>query len=346
MCKSELRMMAVVGGIAIGCTAMATPVTNGLKAWFKADIDVIIDSNGNVSQWNDQSGNNNHAMQGNENRRPGYSTGILSNNVTIAVIQFNKATDGYADFFYMPGIPQQQSGCTVYFVANDDADVADNRTYVNWLNRENAGGYPNYTPGLYGRTDSATKRGLFFGTGWQAQATSIPTGWTVSRFMWDGSQNSIYVSNLFSGVSTLASQGTSPSNLNQWNSISTAVQPTYASFAEILIYDRALNATERQQVEEYLHNRYSVLSEAVSGKIILHALAVTGTVGALEWQKSPDGSTWSDIVGAVGPSVNVSDLYTNTPWFRVRATTTNTVYSKKAHVTDKSLPLGTVILVR
>ena len=49
-------------------------------------------------------------------------------------------------------------------------------------------------------------------------------------------------------------------------------------------------------------------------------LEVTGCFGSFKWQSSANKSTWSDVAGATETYLDVTALYTNTPWFRVEAT--------------------------
>jgi len=77
-------------------------------------------------------------------------------------------------------------------------------------------------------------------------------------------------------------------------------------------------------------------------------LDVTGNVGALTWQASEDNSTWNDIDPAeIGTVLDVTSLYTNTPWFRVEAisgVTTN--YSAAMQVTSQETAQGMVIMIK
>ncbi len=77
-------------------------------------------------------------------------------------------------------------------------------------------------------------------------------------------------------------------------------------------------------------------------------LDVTGSVGALTWQASEDNITWNDIIPLeIGSVVDVTSLYTNTPWFRVEAISGSTTnYSAAMHVTSQGTAQGTVISIR
>src|SRR3990167_8616268 len=75
------------------------PIQEGLKLWLDAsDTSTITSSGGLVSQWNDKSGNNNHAIQGTGAAQPG--TGTVKQGGKN-VITF----DGTADFIQTGAFP-------------------------------------------------------------------------------------------------------------------------------------------------------------------------------------------------------------------------------------------------
>ncbi|MES2996080.1 MAG: sialate O-acetylesterase [Verrucomicrobiota bacterium] len=61
-------------GVSIVAGPHANPagVTNGLLTWMKAEAGVLRDASGNVTSWQDQSGNNNHAIQAASASQPKY----------------------------------------------------------------------------------------------------------------------------------------------------------------------------------------------------------------------------------------------------------------------------------
>ena len=76
-------------------------------------------------------------------------------------------------------------------------------------------------------------------------------------------------------------------------------------------------------------------------------LKVTGYTGGLQWQKSADGGTWTNISGELSSNLDVTSLYTNTPYFRVAVTFgTGTTYSTRMMVTSQPMGSGTLVLIR
>jgi hypothetical protein len=74
-------------------------------------------------------------------------------------------------------------------------------------------------------------------------------------------------------------------------------------------------------------------------------IKVNDSVGGIQWQASQDGSTWSDLTGQAGSTLDISSLYTNTPWFRVKTTSgAEVAYSTTLRVSTGG-PQGTVIIL-
>jgi hypothetical protein len=106
---------------ATGSLPIMPPVTSGtLQLWLRADAGVVTNSAGQVSQWQDQSGNANHAAQANINEQPSlvYPAGIGGE----AAIRFNglqKSSSG--NYLFGSGtvnVPTAMTSFTVYNVFN------------------------------------------------------------------------------------------------------------------------------------------------------------------------------------------------------------------------------------
>jgi hypothetical protein len=110
----NLTFSVSVAGFA---SASLPSVSSGtLQLWLKADAGVVANASGQVSQWQDQSGNANHASQANANQQPllVYPTAIGGR----AAVRFNGVQDNVnGDYLYGPntvGIPYDMTSFLVY----------------------------------------------------------------------------------------------------------------------------------------------------------------------------------------------------------------------------------------
>jgi hypothetical protein len=67
-------------------------------------------------------------------------------------------------------------------------------------------------------------------------------------------------------------------------------------------------------------------------------LKVTGQVGDVQWQTKKGAAAYSNVVGAVATTLDITDLYTTTPSFRVQATdgTNAPAYSNEKQISGSS----------
>lgn len=92
-----------------------------------------------------------------------------------------------------------------------------------------------------------------------------------------------------------------------------------------------------------------VAGDPVGGTVEVQSvvLKVTGYTGGLQWQKSANGSTWENVPGALASTLDVTSLYTNTPYFRTEVTFgAGTTYSTRMMVTSQSVASGTIVTIR
>jgi len=88
---------------------------------------------------------------------------------------------------------------------------------------------------------------------------------------------------------------------------------------------------------------------SVGGDLFLEDLnlAVAGYEGSIQWEQSSDGSSWSEVGGAIFTELNVTTLYAATPWFRVKATSgaNPPAYSEAMKVTVEDTPEGKLVRI-
>ena len=130
-------------------------VTSGtLQLWLEADSGVITNTSGQVSQWQDQSGNANHASQTNAQNQPllVYPAGLGGR----AALRFNGIDDKvHGQYLHGPGQVNLPNALTAFAVYNAFNDT--NSSSVAWLIG---------IPGIYGasRDFSIYEQELDFGT--------------------------------------------------------------------------------------------------------------------------------------------------------------------------------------
>jgi len=226
------------------------PSVNGLKLWLAADRGVSTNSSGLLASWENQTGLGNPAFQTVVTNQPS----VLSLGGK-QVVRF----DGTNDYLSTSSIPWGSSNYT-YFIT--------------WKKNGNAKGVHT----LLNRSTSFTESGNYFqcicsngnnavvadatGANADARGTNIWNESTPLRVLSVVRENGvtngtrIYVDGKLDGQSKAAPTSVpviataAPLFIGGWDNTR-----ANALVAEMLVYDRALNVTERQNVEGYLKNR-------------------------------------------------------------------------------------------
>jgi hypothetical protein len=230
--------------------------TSGLGLWLKADTGVTL-SGSAVTQWADQSGNVRNASQSNSTNRPVLVSNALNGKPAIRF-------DGGNDFLSFTYPINGLNGVTMFLVsAARDAD--------NPSGPQNAAVYWPETASWGATFLSAfqSKALARIGTGQTntnlsyTRPANIGTAYTRTSVKHDGANgtNVLYVN----GVAVQTATG----RLSALNGIqnngflgqglgSTSTTNTYfnGDIVEVLVYSRALSEAERQQVEQYLQQKY------------------------------------------------------------------------------------------
>lgn len=227
--------------------ASPVPATENLAVWLKSDAGVILDANGYVTTWQDQSGQGHHATQTTDTYRPGL---VYNSWAGRPVVHF----DGSNDRLQLPttstlGI--QNHDYEMYIVArvpgggNDVQFLISGGTLENYevhLKKTGTLGI-RFIPVLNARVDYGSG-GQFMNGAFHAFGARVDGGTGYVRV--DGVQSTNTATNARSSADVnlylgfRASQSTSPYFLG-------------GDIAEVLIYNRALTTEERAQVETYLN---------------------------------------------------------------------------------------------
>jgi phage gp36-like protein len=220
-------------------TAVATvPVaTSGLQMWLRADAGVTINEAGAVERWEDLSGHGNHFLQSTAYQQPMLQAAGLGNQ---AAIRFDGVDDGLWGVETM-NIGRPSTVFVVYEELSEGGYVLQNSVGGQWWVRSDG----------------------FYSDGWVRQAspvynqevvavmTNSPTGTTVHVNGSNWTENTALTT---PDPGRLALGGGNGRNYDPFNCL----------VAELIVYDRALSDTERQEVETYLTSRYALTEPRAS----------------------------------------------------------------------------------
>ena len=252
-----------------------------LELWLKADAGIVL-GGGGVSQWQDQSGNLNHAGQTTTAKQPDFSAGTGPNGTDV--LQFNKAA---SDWMAVPNAASPAASHTAFVVYNADpgqSGVMFGRAY-------NFGS-------MYMYVDTATFPGIDSMrqviNDNKTYIQNATGAWNIST----GFYNSAYIAGQVlngGGMETIAASG----NLNHHasdqlavgafaNTSGAGVGTFSGDIAEILLYDRALSTREQNVVGMYLSDKYGLATSFPMPIALMH-------VG----QKDPESEGWNKALGGV-----------------------------------------------
>lgn len=236
---------------------MAPPVTSGLVLHLDATT-LALAENDPVSTWADQSGLGRDATQATSSKQPRYHADVgdgrpgvefdgSADCLVCATAQFVSSTDGT---------------WTVFAVAYP---LRANSTNNDTLLASDTGSSPRVAQFLRA-TATAQAQSIAFNTGGTAYTDSTGSNTLAlhDRSIFEGVRTATTVETLLNGVSngTAATAGT-PQNGAQSLTVG-ARHPTSAFFAgwlhEVLVYNRALTSTERDDVRDYLAARWPTLA--------------------------------------------------------------------------------------
>ena len=258
----------------------------GLQLWLSADSGVV-ESGGIVTQWNDLSGNNNHAIQPNTSKRP---TLLLQELHHKPVIQF----DGLDDILQTSSkLNLNNTKTATIFIVNKSFGEAICLEQSDNTN-SNSGGF--YISDNYQNTGFAVAvKGNVSGP--QAdyltmlKSNSLNTTYHISTVSIDKSQASYQnqIKARIDGVDLLnTGYGGTPTDNLAADTLYIGGRKSGGNFmhggiAAVIIYNRLLSSTERVMVENYLNLRYATSSNL--------AITKPGSGGAIHFDGSNDKLT-------------------------------------------------------
>jgi hypothetical protein len=238
-----------VATVTLSVTSGDLPIPDtGLAAYFEADMGVSVNGGGVVSAWADQSGTGNN-LTGSGN--PVVLSGELNGNPVIA---FDGVGDALKRTAGVSGLSTGASDRTMFVVAKYDGAGYGGVSYGA------AGSVFGLGVSAYTGTPSTAYLSVF---GWGTRDTisseagavnGVSSGWMVQSVVVSGNTMRHYQDGVQIGTRSIA-YNTSLANLVLGQEIDGAPSIDM-NLAAVAIYDRALSAAERAQVQSYLQAKY------------------------------------------------------------------------------------------
>lgn len=250
----------------------ALTATNGLVLWLRGDAGITTNASGAVTQWEDQSGQNNHAVQPDETAAPTLTPSALNNQPAV---RFDGDND-YLDVATAPSI-ENVGDITSFFVVQFE-DFANFRSI--WgktaANIPSSTDYyitPDRIPRAYRGSGSASDIGF-------VDSTVRPRAgdFLILGFDQTGTTLTHYLNADATGTGELTAtlvDSATPLKVGSRDDLFTKMK---GNIAELLIYDRALPATDRNNLVQYLQTKYGITNQ--SPTINLTAPANNSSVSA------------------------------------------------------------------
>ena len=251
--------LLLAAALPLSSPAQTVPITSGLQLWLKADAGVTTNSGGFVTSWADQSGNGHNAIQTNTAVAPTIQLGAQNGKPTL---RFPGDVTRYLDVADTGSISNLTTDVTILAVLLYDdltggyrcgvsKTVGNGPAPFDWWNTASAnGGAANFWLGA--APDNTTYSDL---VGTQAPRVGV---YNLMGFDWGNGVRNEYLNNLANGTSaftgTTADSGL-PLRIGSRDDLATQLK---GNFAELLIYQPALDDADRAAVIKYLQTKWNL----------------------------------------------------------------------------------------
>jgi hypothetical protein len=214
------------------------PPSGNMMAWWKADAGVST-SEGSVTQWADQSGNARHLTPGSS---PTLASSVINGQPALSFTEGNKLE--------VSGGVSVTSPFSYVVIAYSTTDISTRSTTI----------ISSYDTSFNGQ--------LYLGDGNRVQMyndgnwissfidTPVTNNWLKIYNIFDGASSSMYVNNdaLNPQTGTMATTG-----FSGWSVGGPFYGGDFAGYiAEIIIYNKALDSTDRSQLNSYFSSKYGL----------------------------------------------------------------------------------------
>ena len=229
---------------------------SGLSLWLKADVGVNYDGNDYVIDWEDQSGNNNNATIGTAGQEPVFISPFSNGKPAIEF-------DGQGQVMQITSSSSLNFTTTSAFTVLKylGQGTANNIVYLKNSNDGAPTGAAMYA--LVGASESVVSFSLNVG-GWGDRPTTIDltnSDPALLSMTYNGTNQYVYLNGNFSdSFSRIGSIATSNGllQIGGYNKSFGGAEYFYGQIAEIIMYNRAVTGSERQQIETYLNAKYAI----------------------------------------------------------------------------------------
>lgn len=223
----------------MGMTQKITPKKfSGLVAWYDAAQITGLNDGDAVAQWDDLSGNGYHLTQSDNTRRPLYKVNIKNG---LPVIRFDGSNDGISCVLGS-SYPQPNTILCVFRF----------RALSTWATVYDSSARTNLTIGVAGTNDIIQ---IHAGSSYNTYYGSALNNFFVSNIRFNGSSTIVRFNSEPIGV------GSSGTNAFSKIDIGTYLYTIFAQLdiAELIIYNKSLNAYETFNLEKYLSQKWGIV---------------------------------------------------------------------------------------
>lgn len=241
---------AAVCIVAACLTANAAVPTADLSLWLQADAGVTLNGT-TVSEWADQSGQGHHAYQGTAASQPTLVTTALGN----PGLRF----DGLNDFLLFTNNINELGGLTIFMVANNNSAAQTGGTgygdspAIFW-NETASWGWVFLSPF---QTNVNWRIGTTVANNNEryARPASISANYSLTTLVKNISDETLYVDGVLARA--VNNKGIMTYGVREDGYLGRGSSSYFnGDILEVLVYNVALSDTDRQAVEDYLHNKY------------------------------------------------------------------------------------------
>ena len=268
------RVIATNGtGDSLAADASGTTLAAGtevpmedLRVWLRADAGTIAGSNGQVSVWSDRSSCGNDAQQGTPGQQPTVVAGVLNGQPAVHF-------DGSGSFLGWASNPLAGASAGEVFAVLRATGPSTNNAGL-WRFNEIYSYFPYNSGAIYEGFGSDAPHGPILPSAPLSrfnlyEVSSAPNDWTMRL-------NEQVLFHTASNTPSFAAGA-------YWLGQNTQGAFFAGDMAEVLIFDRALNDSERLVVEAYLAGKYAlVAAPSVPTNLSAHALSPNQV--SLDWQ--------------------------------------------------------------